>query len=165
MTAEEKKDIIELIKSCKPLDLNDDDNKRVAEMVDEVTNAIDGMMDTKDWIECSDMLPPERENVICYSKLNGIMMGMWVTGIDAFEDGVWIINDGIQNRKCVTHWMYLPESPQYDDTENHCSICGSNISVYEQICEQCRTKYNIIWGDSISRKLHEYIVQKEQEMK
>lgn len=166
MTAEEKKDIIELIKSCKPLGLNDDDNKRVAEMVDEVTNAIGGMVDTKKWIECSEMLPPERVNVICYSKLNGIMIGMWVTGTDDFENGVWIINDCIQNRKCVTHWMYLPESPEINDEPiNHCQICGCQISCYEQICKECETKYGIGWGDSISHKLHEYIVKMEKDVR
>lgn len=136
MTQAEKQDIIKLIQMFKPYDLQDEGNKRVAEAVNEITNAIEGMADTNDWIECSDMMPPERENVICYSKLNGKMMGMWVTGTDDFENGVWIINDGIQNRKCVTHWMYLPESPEEEDDEptNHCQICGSQISCYENIC-------------------------------
>ena len=167
MTQAEKQDIIKLITMFKPYDLQDEGNKRVAEAVDEITNAIEGMADTKDWIDCSDMMPPERENVICYSKLNGKMMGMWVTGTDDFENGVWIINDGIQNRKCVTHWMYLPESPEEDDDEptNHCEICGNGISDCEQICKKCETKYNIKWGDKISQKLHEYIVKIERGVK
>lgn len=37
MTAEEKQDIIDLIKSFQPLDLDDDDNKRVAQVVNEIT--------------------------------------------------------------------------------------------------------------------------------
>lgn len=116
MTPEEKQDIIELIKSFKPYNLKDEENKRVAEAIDEITHAIDGMANTNDWIECSDMMPPEREYVLCYSKINGISIGLWIIGTDFLyapnEQGVWLINGGIQTQKCVTHWMYLLEPPK-----------------------------------------------------
>lgn len=157
MTRAEKQDVIELIRSFKPDDLQDNGNKRVAESVDEITNAIEGMVETKDWIACSDMMPPENQDVLCYVAQCGVQLGAWV--------GYMWITDGY--REDITHWMYLPESPEEDDDEptNHCQICGSQISCYEQICKECQTKYGIGWGDSISRKLHEYIVKMEKDVK
>lgn len=162
MTQAEKQDIIKLIKMFKPYDLQDEGNKRVAESVDEITNAIEGMVETKDWIKCSDMIPPIGENVLilCWDKTQ--LVATYSPNKRVFDVGsVYMISANL-----VTYWSYLPELPKEDEKQiNHCEICGNGISDCEQICKKCETKYNIKWGDKISQKLHEYIVKIEKGVK
>lgn len=65
------------------------------------------------WIKCSDKMPPQYETVICYSKLNGIMLGMWEEANipDSKEKGIWFMADGVQSEKVATHWMSFPNPP------------------------------------------------------
>lgn len=69
------------------------------------------------WIKCSDKMPPQYETVICYSKLNGIMIGMWEEANipDSKEKGIWFMTDGVQSEKVATHWMSFPNPP--DESE------------------------------------------------
>lgn len=64
-----------------------------------------------DWINVKDRLPNKCERVLLYSNYDGVVIGE----IDRYADnGDFTSNDEYEiatHRKCVTHWMPLPESP------------------------------------------------------
>ena len=39
--------------------------------------------------------------------------------------------------------------------ENRCVCCGDSIPEEMQVCQKCRSKYEIGWGDSIMQKVYE----------
>jgi len=59
------------------------------------------------WIKCSDRLPDENGEYLCFVKLS---RGLWTIRIRQFNFNVWWSN--ASETKKVTHWQPLPSKPE-----------------------------------------------------
>jgi SpoVK/Ycf46/Vps4 family AAA+-type ATPase len=76
------------------------------------------------------------------------------------EENMRLLRSALKSAKrCET---LEAEIKRLQDVSNSCQICGNRISPYKQVCHKCEVKYNIMWGDSITQKLQEYIQNLER---
>ncbi len=60
-----------------------------------------------EWISVNDRLPEDVSDVLFFHVNYGILYGYYYAGHKSWNSDGWEYHD----KKCVTHWMKLPEPP------------------------------------------------------
>lgn len=69
-----------------------------------------------EWYRCSDVMPVCRVDVLCHTT--AVYDGWDVRRIMFWDGVVWHAPGTVYPPKLVSHWCYLPETPEEDDYEH-----------------------------------------------